>query len=133
MLTAVIWRTLPCRGPDLTRQDLPWDLRAGFLSGKPLGQRVLPSENTSSTHRSTSEPIDDLDLVERMHRGGQACANPAPASQRRYLAETREAEDLPPWTQNIRSSMTTDRVRKSNMSVKYCQTAGLPYFRTHSE
>ena len=40
--------------------------------------------------------------------------------------------DNPPWTQKIASSITTESVKKSNMSVKYCQTAGLPYFRVHS-
>lgn len=73
----------------------------------------------------TSKPIHDLDLINGMNRRRETCIDVA---WKRHSGIVR----IPPCTQNIRSSITTDSVRKSNISVKYVQTWDVPYFRTHS-
>lgn len=86
----------------------------------------------------TSETVNNLDLIDAMYARRESCEPRADQTQSRLdnpsLTRLEQINDdrSPPWTQNIRSSMTTLSVKKSNMSVKYCHTLGLPYLRWHS-
>lgn len=79
--------------------------------------------------RITSKPINDLDLIDTVYGWRETWIMVDVSMLQQY---TRSSVRVPPWTQNIRSSITADNVKKSNMSVKYVQTWEEPYFRTHS-
>jgi hypothetical protein len=67
--TVARWQSPPCPGRDPTIPSLPWALRGVFLWGARSRSRSHVSHAELNVEIPTSEPIDDLNLVDGMYGG----------------------------------------------------------------